>query len=102
MRKTTRTIQAELIEYTCDSCRKGVYRITDNHPEHQPEWQEEKVLVTWPTLWTMKCNTCGDQSKIAQPYPVLRYKLNDFILQKHSASKIEALRRLLRIIIRKP
>lgn len=96
MRKVVKTVRAELIEYVCTDCKTGVYRMTDTHPEDNSEWRDEASIFTWPTLYEMKCSNCGKTGKIAKPYPVLRYRLNDFVLNKHSNSKIEALRRLLR------
>ena len=99
MRKVTKTVQAELVEYTCSKCRTGVLRATDHHAEDDEKWLDSAVIANHPTLYEMKCSNCGQMAKISQPYPVLRYQLHDFVLKKHSGGKIEALRRLLRRIL---
>lgn len=96
MRKVFKTIEVELIEYICNQCNAGVYRFTGKHSEDGEKWLESSVIANHPTMFEMKCSHCGRIAQVGQPYPVLRYKLNDFVLKKHTSGKIEALRRLLR------
>lgn len=63
-----RTISAELIEFGCESCNQGVYRVCGA--------QDGQV-------WPHKCNYCEHETAFATPYPVIVYKGQKFILDKH-------------------
>lgn len=72
MRKT-KPIQAELIEFLCDECKRGYMRVV----------QGGRVIHSNPKQWQHQCSSCGNEAYLTFAYPVINYKSEDFMLAKH-------------------
>ncbi len=79
MAQRSKVIQAEFVEFDCSECGKGVYRVTTL----------ENVIHTQPKQWEHACTNCGRKCHIAKPFPLLRYKGQEFMLAKYAADGIE-------------
>ncbi len=68
--KTSKSISAELVEFRCEKCNAGAYRV---------DRSRNPVNNQWPHA----CSNCGDEAFFAYPYPYIEYKGEEFILRKH-------------------
>ena len=68
--KRNKTISAVLVEFQCEKCNAGAYRVDDSR---------EPVANQWFHI----CSNCGDEVYFAYPYPYIEYKGEAFILRKH-------------------
>lgn len=66
---TKKPIQAELIEYRCTKCDKGVYRQTGVVAKN-----------TNPVNFEHACSSCGHTVMFTIGYPVIEYKGKKFML----------------------
>ncbi len=62
-------VQAELVEFICPSCEKGVLRVDESKRPTQ--------------TWKHKCSHCTYEGELAAPFPLIKYKGEEFILNKH-------------------
>ncbi len=76
MQSNSKQITAEYIESYCDDCEgKGVFRVAlDKKP----------IIHTNPKQWPHKCTRCNKEVYLTFPYPILRYKGEQFLLAKHA------------------
>lgn len=71
--KKSRKVEAELVEFHCTECEKGVFRVDT----------KRKVIQTAPAQWPHICTNCNYECYFAYPYPMVRFKEQDFVLAKH-------------------
>ena len=69
MAQITKPITAELIEFHCEKCGQGVYRVQPGSPR-----------PTNPKQWVHKCSACGDEACFSVVYPLIKYKERIFML----------------------
>lgn len=62
-------VEAELVEFICPNCDKGVLRVDEG----------KRPGITW----AHKCTRCEYECEIAAPFPMILYKGEKFILDKH-------------------
>ncbi|TPA53571.1 hypothetical protein DXE02_14675 [Vibrio parahaemolyticus] len=62
-------VQAELVEFICPSCEQGVLRVDNGKQPRQ--------------TWHHKCSHCDYEAELARPFPTIKYKGEDFVLDKH-------------------
>lgn len=67
-----RTVTAEFVEYVCDECQKGVYRVL---------WETQDR--SFPRRWWHRCSNCGHETGITAVYPMVKYKGKHFMLAEH-------------------
>ncbi|POB18717.1 hypothetical protein CRN36_07365 [Vibrio vulnificus] len=63
-------IQAELVEFPCEKCNQGVYRVDQNRSFTGQQWPHV-------------CTHCKRECYLAKPFPMIVYKEEKFILDKH-------------------
>ena len=68
--KTSKPIQAEIVEFKCEECNQGVYRVDNS-------------MDPLPNRWGHKCTNCGQQGYSPFTYPYIEYKNEQFVLEKH-------------------
>ena len=61
MPRIKRCIDASKIEYVCDQCIAGVYRLVSKQP----------VSTDYIYKWRHRCTHCGHQANFTVPYPLL-------------------------------
>ena len=61
MPRIRREIPAVKIEYVCDRCERGIYRLVSKKP----------TTTNYIHKWQHKCTHCGDQADFAVPYPLI-------------------------------
>ena len=61
MPRIRRDIAAVKIEYLCDRCERGVYRLVCKRP----------VTSNYVHKWQHRCTHCGDLAEFTVPYPLL-------------------------------
>ena len=61
MPRIRREIPAVKIEYLCDRCERGVYRLVSKKP----------VSTKYVHRWQHRCTHCGDLADFALPYPLI-------------------------------
>ncbi len=66
----SKTSQVEIHEFPCSKCNVGVYRV-----------MRGKILAGGQ--WPHKCSHCQRECYIAFPFPMITYKGERFILDKH-------------------
>ncbi len=69
----SRPIQAELVEFECEECGQGVFRVDTNR----------SVIETVPAQWPHICTHCNCECYIAYPFPMVKFKNQEFVLGKH-------------------
>ena len=62
MPRIHRDIAATRIEYVCDRCERGLYRLVSKTP----------VSADYVHKWQHRCTHCGDLAEFTLPYPLLR------------------------------
>ena len=61
MPRIKRPIAAHKVEYVCDKCQAGVYRLTSKKP----------VATDYIYKWRHRCTHCGNTENFTVPYPML-------------------------------
>lgn len=61
MPRVHRDIPAVKIEYVCDRCERGVYRLVSNKP----------ITSNYIHKWQHRCSHCGDLVDFTVPYPLI-------------------------------
>ena len=61
MPRIRRDIPAVKIEYVCDRCERGVYRLISKKP----------VTSNYVHKWQHRCSDCGDIADFTVPYPLV-------------------------------
>ena len=61
MPRIRRDIPAVKIEYVCDRCERGVYRLIHKQP----------VSTSYVLKWQHRCTHCGDLADFTVPYPLV-------------------------------
>lgn len=61
MPRIKRSIEADKIEYLCDHCMSGVYRLVSKQP----------VSTDYIYKWQHRCTNCGHKANFTVPYPLL-------------------------------
>lgn len=61
MPRVRREITAVKIEYVCDRCELGVYRLVSKRP----------IDSNYVYKWQHRCTHCGDLADFALPYPLI-------------------------------
>ena len=61
MPRVRREITAVKIEYVCDRCQRGVYRLVSKRP----------VDTNYVHKWLHRCTHCEDLADFAVPYPLI-------------------------------
>ena len=61
MPRIRREIPAVKIEYLCDRCERGVYRLVDKKP----------VTTNYVHKWRHRCSYCSDLADFTLPYPLI-------------------------------
>ena len=61
MPRIRREIPAVKIEYLCDRCERGVYRLVGKQP----------ITSDYVHKWQHRCTHCGDLADFTVPYPLL-------------------------------
>ena len=61
MPRIRREIAAVKIEYLCDRCERGVYRLVSKRP----------MTSDYVHKWQHRCTHCGDLADFTVPYPLL-------------------------------
>ncbi|WP_152562002.1 hypothetical protein [Vibrio sp. B183] len=68
--KKSKPITVELVEFECDGCSGGVYRV-------------DKTEAPRDNQWRHTCSNCEKEAYFSYPFPYLSYKGEEFILRKH-------------------
>ncbi|NOH78513.1 hypothetical protein F0231_02025 [Vibrio sp. RE86] len=68
--KKSKQITVELVEFECDECCRGVYRVDNSKAPSNNQWRHI-------------CTYCGKEAYFVYPFPYLIYKGEEFILRKH-------------------
>ena len=68
MPRETKKIEAEIIEFRCEKCNRGVYR-------HD---KETLPLNSHPKQWLHRCSSCQNEVYFTAIYPLLKYKGREF------------------------
>ncbi|ARC92803.1 hypothetical protein B6A42_13045 [Vibrio coralliilyticus] len=68
--KKKKTVTVELVEFECDNCQKGVYRVDSS--------QEPRA-----NQWPHSCSNCKATAYFVYPFPYIEYKGEEFVLRKH-------------------
>ncbi len=61
MPRIRREVPAVKIEYVCDRCERGVYRLIAKKP----------VTTRYVNKWQHRCSHCGDLADFTLPYPLI-------------------------------
>jgi hypothetical protein len=61
MPRIRREIPAVKIEYVCDRCERGIYRLVSMKP----------VTLNYVHKWQHRCTHCGDLADFTLPYPLI-------------------------------
>ncbi|MER2495354.1 hypothetical protein KW548_06255 [Vibrio neptunius] len=68
--KKSKPIAAEIVEFECDECNGGVFRV-----DHTTEPMDNQ--------WRHTCSNCNREVYLVCPFPYLTYKGEEFILRKY-------------------
>ncbi|WP_084659914.1 hypothetical protein [Vibrio sonorensis] len=68
--KKSKPITVELVEFECDECSKGVYRVDQPQTPSNNQWRHT-------------CTNCKKEAYFVYPFPYIVYKGEEFILRKH-------------------
>jgi len=71
MAQRSKQIQADIIEYECDECLKGLYRV---HLENKNSTTRQ---------WLHRCTQCGHEVYFTVIYPIIQYREKAFMLADH-------------------
>ena len=66
MPRIKRNIPAVKIEYVCDRCERGVYRLISMQP----------ITRSYIHKWQHRCTHCGDLADFTVPYPVIEIEIS--------------------------
>ena len=80
MPRVRREIPAVKIEYVCDRCERGVYRLVSKKP----------VSTHYVHRWQHRCSHCGSLADFAVPYPLIEIDgqpVSRIFVQKESLPK---------------
>ncbi|EGU39392.1 hypothetical protein VIS19158_03841 [Vibrio scophthalmi LMG 19158] len=66
--QTRKPANVELVEFKCDDCQRGVYRVSDNQRN---------------AMWPHKCTYCQKEVLFPFPYPCIEFNGERFVLDKH-------------------
>jgi hypothetical protein len=61
MPRIRRQIPAVKIEYVCDRCEQGIYRLVSKRP----------ITTSYVHKWQHRCTNCGDLADFTVPYPLI-------------------------------
>jgi hypothetical protein len=61
MPRIRRQIPAVKIEYVCDRCEQGIYRLVSKRP----------ITSAYIHKWQHRCTHCGDLADFTVPYPLI-------------------------------
>ncbi len=61
MPRIKRPIEARKVEYVCEQCTAGVYRLTSKTP----------ITTDYIYKWQHRCTNCGKLLNFTVPYPLL-------------------------------
>ena len=61
MPRIRREIPAVKIEYLCDRCERGVFRLVSKQP----------IASDYVHKWQHRCSHCGDLADFTLPYPLI-------------------------------
>ena len=61
MPRIRREVPAVKIEYVCDRCERGVYRLVGKKP----------ITIRYANKWQHRCTHCGDLAEFTLPYPLI-------------------------------
>ena len=64
MPRVHREIPAVKIEYVCDRCERGVYRLVCKKP----------INTNYIHKWQHRCTHCGDLADFTVPYPLIEVR----------------------------
>ena len=62
MPRLHRDIAARQIEYLCDRCERGLYRLVSKTP----------ITSNYVHKWQHRCSHCGDLAEFTLPYPLIQ------------------------------
>ncbi|WP_123782037.1 hypothetical protein [Vibrio ponticus] len=68
--KKSKTITVELVEFECDECNGGVYRV-------------DQLKTPSNNQWRHTCSNCEKEAYFVYPFPYISYRGEEFILRKH-------------------
>lgn len=68
--RQNKDITVKLVEFQCEECKQGVYRVT---PSASPSCNQ----------WRHNCSACNHEVRLGFPHPYIEYKGEKFVLEKH-------------------
>jgi hypothetical protein len=81
--RASRSVEAQFVEYVCDSCMQGVYRVD----EEPTEETLSTFLKSSTKLWRHVCSNCDSSVYLAAPYPLIEYRDKPFVLASRAGVK---------------
>ena len=68
MPRMSKNVEVEFIEFICEKCNKGVFRLD----------VLKKPIESSPKQWPHQCTHCQCESYFTVIYPLLKYKNTEF------------------------